>query len=125
MELFTKEQYEQLLANGAASAASEGGIDHQPVVKLFTPDAGATWLLSEIDPHQPDYAFGVADLGLGFVEMGSVYLPEIRELRGRAGLPVERDLGFTARGTVGDYCRIGANLETLNTSMIHAKMGGR
>lgn len=125
MELITKEQMDQLLANGAASAASEGGIDHQPVVKLFTPDAGATWLISEVDPYDPDYAYGVADLGVGFVEMGGIYLPEIRELRGRLNLPVERDLGFKARGTVGEYCRIGASLERLDTSAIHAKMGER
>jgi hypothetical protein len=33
---------DQLLANGARSAASED-IDPVPVVKLFTPDANATW----------------------------------------------------------------------------------
>ena len=31
-----------------------GYIDHKPVVKLFTPDAGRTWLLTEIDPDDPD-----------------------------------------------------------------------
>jgi hypothetical protein len=30
-------------------------------VKLFTPDAGATWLLTEIDPHDQDRGFGLCD----------------------------------------------------------------
>ncbi|WP_439331030.1 DUF2958 domain-containing protein [Mesorhizobium carmichaelinearum] len=34
------------------------------MVKLFTRDAGATWLLTEIDPDDPDHAFGLCDLGL-------------------------------------------------------------
>jgi hypothetical protein len=41
-------------------------IDFPPVVKLFTPDAGTTWLLTEIDPDDPDRAFGLCDLGSGF-----------------------------------------------------------
>jgi hypothetical protein len=36
--------------------------DFQPVVKLFMPDADRTWLLTEIDPDNPDIAFGLCDL---------------------------------------------------------------
>ncbi len=43
---------EVLLANGARTAAGDD-IDPVPVVKLFTPDAGATWLLTELDPDNP------------------------------------------------------------------------
>jgi Protein of unknown function (DUF2958) len=49
---------DQLLANGAKSAAGED-IDPIPVVKLFTPDANATWLLTELDPERPTIAFGL------------------------------------------------------------------
>lgn len=59
MKLLTAEIFNKLLANGKASAAKNGGIDHPPVVKLFTPDAGATWLLSELDPEDNDIAFGL------------------------------------------------------------------
>ena len=38
----------------------------------FTPDAGATWLLTEIDPDDHDHAFGLCDLGQGFPELGYV-----------------------------------------------------
>lgn len=120
--LITAEQMAQLLANGAASAASPDGIDHQPVVKLFTPDAGATWLLSEVDPYDHDYAFGVCDLGAGCPEIGSVLLSELAEVRGGLGLPVEQDLHFRPRATVGEYAAIASRLQHLSTDAIHAEM---
>lgn len=106
MELLTDELKEQLLANGRQQAAVRGTddeIDFLPVVKLFTPDAGATWLLTEIDPDEPDLAFGLCDLGLGFPEVGSVSLAELASVRGKLGLPVERDLHFVARETLSAY----------------------
>jgi hypothetical protein len=81
---------DQLLANGARSAAGED-IDPFPLVKLFTPDANATWLLTELDPDRPTIAFGLCDLGLGSPELGYVSLEEIASVRGPMGLPVERD----------------------------------
>lgn len=84
---------ERLLANGRISAAGET-IDPQPVVKLFTPDANATWLLTELDPDDPGIAFGLCDLGLGAPELGYVALAEIAGIRGRFGLPIERDDHF-------------------------------
>ncbi|WP_143279725.1 DUF2958 domain-containing protein [Bradyrhizobium diazoefficiens] len=77
--------------------------DHLPVVKLFTPDAGATWLLTECDPDEPDRLFGLCDLGLGCPELGYVSLTEITELRGKLGLPVERDKHFVADRPISAY----------------------
>lgn len=62
----TDDQRTVLLANGRR-ALEEEGFDPVPVV---TPDAGATWLLTEIDPDGPDHAFGLCDLGLGCPELG-------------------------------------------------------
>jgi hypothetical protein len=77
MTLITKAQIEQLLANGRAQrAAMDQGLpalDFEPVVKLFTPDGGATWLLTELDPNG-GLAFGLCDLGLGCPELGYVSL---------------------------------------------------
>ncbi len=101
--LITKPQKQRLLANGISSNEAQGEIDHLPVVKLFTPDAGCTWLLSEIDPENPDIAFGLCDLGLGFPELGYVCLSEIHALRGKLGLPVERDRHFTPTKTLSKY----------------------
>lgn len=102
MDLLTAEDRAQLLTNGQRTA---DGMQHDPfpVVKLFTPDAGATWLLTEIDPHNPDIAFGLCDLGLGAPELGTVSLRELAKLRGKLGLPVERDTAFTADMPLSRY----------------------
>jgi hypothetical protein len=100
--IITAEQRAQMLANGARSAAGED-IDPFPIVKLFTPDASATWLLTELDPEDPDIAFGLCDLGMGFPELGSVSLSEITSVRGPFGLPIERDLHFKADRPLSRY----------------------
>ena len=109
MKLLTASLRDQLLANGQANRRADGlprrngCIDHMPVVKLFTPDAGATWLLTELDPDDPDLAFGLCDLGLGFPELGYVSLSELEALRGPHGYPVERDIHFAAGKTLSAY----------------------
>lgn len=103
-KLITDEQRALLLANGRQSL-EQANFDPAPVVKLFTPDAGATWLLTEIDPDDHDHAFGLCDLGLGFPELGWVSLAEITTVRGRLGLPVERDLHFEAQKRLSAYAR--------------------
>ncbi|MGE0061432.1 MAG: DUF2958 domain-containing protein [Xanthobacteraceae bacterium] len=107
MKLLTKDIRERLLANGRIRLQlQEDGraeADFIPVVKLFTPDAGCTWLLTELDPDDPDIAFGLCDLGLGFPELGSVSISELESIRGRLGLPVERDLHFAPRKTLSAY----------------------
>ena len=103
-KLIADEQLVQLLANGRLSLEQEN-FDPAPVIKLFTPDAGATWLLTEIDPDDHDHAFGLCDLGLGFPELGWVSLAEIAAVRGRLGLPVERDLHFQAQKRLSVYAR--------------------
>ena len=103
-KLLTDEQRALLMANGRHSLEHES-FDPAPVVKLFTPDAGATWLLTEIDPDDHDHAFGLCDLGHGFPEMGWVSLAELASVRGRLGLPVERDLHFEAEKRLSGYAR--------------------
>ena len=102
--LITAEQRIVLLANGRESLENPD-FDPAPVVKLFTPDAGATpWLLTEIDPDDHDHAFGLCDLGLGMPEIGWVSLGELAMVRGRLGLPIERDLSFPRREAVERLC---------------------
>jgi hypothetical protein len=103
--LITEQQRTQLLANGQAHAEGQD-IDPPPVVKLFTPDAQATWLLTELDPEDGDTAFGLCDLGLGMPELGSVLLSELSTIRGPLGLPVERDLHFISRRTLSEYAAL-------------------
>jgi hypothetical protein len=103
MKLMTKAQYDQLIKNGQASLESEGGIDHKPVIKLFSPVGAATWLISELDPEDPDIAFGLADLGMGCPELGSVSMKELEGVTLRFGLKIERDLYWEADKTLGQY----------------------
>jgi hypothetical protein len=100
--LLTTEQRALMLANGQRSAAGLE-TDDFPVVKLFTPDGSCTWLLTELDPDDPDIAFGLCDLGMGFPELGSVRISELESVRGKLGLPVERDLHFLADKPLSAY----------------------
>lgn len=107
MKLLTKSIREQLLRNGEIRrqelAQEVTETDFEPVVKLFTPDAACTWLLTELDPEDPDIAFCLCDLGMGCPELGYVSVTELESVRGRLGLPVERDLHFTADRTLCAY----------------------
>lgn len=103
-KLITKQQKTQMLRNGMQTKKDNIG-NHKPVVKLFMPDGGGTWLLSELSPDEPDIAFGLCDLGLGFPELGYVSLSELASVRGTLGLPVERDLGFKAEKSILEYSR--------------------
>ncbi|GAB2564446.1 DUF2958 domain-containing protein [Spirosoma aerophilum] len=108
MKLFTKEQLTKLLHNGSPEHI---GKDHIPVVKLFTPDAGCTWLLTEIDLEETDLAFGLCDLGLGFPELSYISITELLSIRGRFGLPVERDSHFEGKHPISIYAR-SANMKS-------------
>ena len=57
------------------------------------------------DPDDHDHAFGLCDLGLGFPELGWVSLAEIETVRGRLGLPVERDLHFAPQKSLSVFAR--------------------
>ena len=60
-------------------------------VKWFTPDANWTWYVMEYDPETGD-CYGLVD-GLE-KEFGYFNIEEIKKIRGKFGLPVERDQWF-------------------------------
>jgi hypothetical protein len=98
MKLITKEIERRLLENGRRPDE-----DHRPVVKFFDPCGAATWLITQMDPDEPDILFGLCDLGLGFPELGPVRLSELESVKGRLGLGIERDLYFEARYPLSVY----------------------
>lgn len=108
MKLLLDSHIKTMRANGRRQTGNGGchAVDFKPVVKLFTADAQCTWLLTEIDPENPDIAFGLCDLGMGFPELGSVSLSEIAALRGKLGLPVERDRYFKAKYPLSVYTSV-------------------
>jgi hypothetical protein len=90
----TDEQWRLLLEHGARSAAGEE-LDPHPVLLLELADPVMFWMLTEVDPHDEDRAFGLCDLGLGMPELGYVSLSEIAALRGRGrGQSVQADATF-------------------------------
>lgn len=111
--LFTAAIRKKLIANFRDNQSVETQQDHQPVVKIFTPDAQATWLFSELDPAL-DQLFGLCDLGIGYPELGYVDLQELTTLRGCLGLPVERDLHFKAKGTLDYYAALARKSGCIN-----------
>ena len=103
--LTTIHQHTQLLANGAARAAGMR-IDPLPVVRLFTPDAHAVWLLAALDPADSDTAWGLIDLGIGMPELGTIKLSDLAAIVGPRQQPIQRDLYFRALRPLSEYFRL-------------------
>ena len=90
-----------LLTTGILQSLPELGstpdvLDPVVHVKFFTPDAGWTWYVTEGGRENDDVIF------FGFVvgmcpEWGYFSLSELKQIRGKLGLPVERDLYFEPR----------------------------
>lgn len=105
MVLLDEKLRERLLENGRIRVLFDdrGVPDFFPVVKFFTPDAGCVWLLTDLNPDDPDSAYGLCDLGMGYPQMGKVLISELEAVRGAQGLPVERDPHFTPTKTISAY----------------------
>ena len=118
MKLITKEIRAKLLANFDKRIALEGVIydegstqeqvdrayvelrSFQPAVKLFNPCGSGTWYLTEMIPEDHSTVFGLADLGLGFPEMGYISLRELEEIELPYGMRIERDIHWTTDQTI-------------------------
>ncbi|AGW88392.1 DUF2958 domain-containing protein [Cupriavidus necator] len=103
--LITAEQRAQLLANGRAYAAGHAD-DPLPVVRLFTPDAHATWLLAALDAADGDTAYGLCDVGIGMPELGHVKLSDLTSIVGPLKRPILRDLYFRPNRSLSAYAQL-------------------
>lgn len=113
MNLLTPEQKQKLLDNGSPRNRDK---DHPPVVRLFIPDTPCVWLLSELVPNEePDIAFGLCDLGMGFPELGSVSLSELESVRKGRTFAVERDEHFEAEYPMSVYAEAARNAQEITT----------
>jgi hypothetical protein len=101
MPLLTPQDVLALRGNERIQART-GSHDPVPVVKLFDPCGAATWLLTEL-AEDGDTLFGLCDLGMGCPELGYVSLHELQSVRGRLGLPLERDQHFRPRQPLSCY----------------------
>lgn len=101
MTFLTEQQRTQMLANGAARATGRA-IDPYPVVKLYTLDAPACWLLTELEADG-DRAYGLTDAGTGFPELGHVSLSALDGVRGPRGMRIVADPHFRPRQPLSGY----------------------
>lgn len=67
--------------------STDGSKKDRPAVKLFVTVGEAFWVVWEYD-KESDIAFGLGDLGMGFPEIGSI---SIAEMRGNLAQWIERD----------------------------------
>lgn len=104
-QLLTDDDHARLLANGQARTAARD-TDPLPVVRLFTPDAHATWLLAWLDPADGDTAYGVIDLGIGMPALGSIRISELESIIGPRQQPVMRDRYFQPVRPLSEYLRL-------------------
>lgn len=100
MPLIDSASRERLLANGR-----NRDQDHAPVIKVFNPMGGQTWLFSELDPEDNDTLFGLCDLGFGEPEIGNVSLTELLDVAKGLRLGLERDLSFRGEYPLSVYAR--------------------
>lgn len=92
----------QLLENGR-EAKAKTDFDPKPVLKLFAPWCGMTWLISEMSPDNNDVLFGLADLEVGEPEVGAILLSDLASMEGPGGLQVEADRFFVPQRTLNQY----------------------
>jgi hypothetical protein len=102
--LITQRQWHRMNINHRIRHYGEhvGKFDPRPVVKLIAPDGTssewgpAVWLLSDI--CDDGTAYGFYDLGYGSPELGTVYMSDIRGMRG-----LVRDVRFVADRSLSGY----------------------
>jgi hypothetical protein len=72
------------------------------VAKLYTLDAGAVWLLTELDADG-NTAYGLCDAGTGYPELGQVSLSALELVRGPKGMRIVADPHFKSRQPISAY----------------------
>lgn len=88
MKLLTKALAKKIPALYAQDGKGQDAIAY---AKFFTPDANFTWYVTELDQETGE-CFGLV---VGFErELGYFTLDELQTIRGKFGLPVERDRWF-------------------------------
>lgn len=86
MQLLTKQLREMV----PPLYSTENESDPLALCKFFTPDAHWTWYVLEFDGSDLCFGYVVGDEP----ELGYFSLKELAGIRGKLGLPVERDLYF-------------------------------
>lgn len=103
-KIMTKAIENKLKKNYEKNQEAEGSLDFKPELKLFGGSA-CTWLISEYD-EESQLFFGLADLGMGFPEMGWISKQELESVRFPPfNLPIERDRYFSPEKKLAEYAK--------------------
>lgn len=113
MELFPPEIRARLLARGEIRRAAienpgdksafHRAMELHPIVKIYMTVPRRVWLLTDIDPILPDYAFGLADLGTGKPIVNFVNVSAFAYARQQLGLSIFRDPDFKPAKSLREY----------------------
>lgn len=93
MKLLTKEILKKFPAIG--DTGDKDAADVPIIAKFFIASSSATWYATEYNPDTNEM-FGFAEILPGCGELGYFNFNEIKDLRGKFGLGLERDLYFNA-----------------------------
>ena len=106
MKLLTKEIERKLRKNAETKPRNMGNV---PVVKFFNPCGAYTALFTEL-AADGDTLFGLADLGMGYPELGYSSLKEIASVKVPPfGLGIERDMYFKTDKCLEEYANVARN----------------
>lgn len=90
MKLFTKADDKKLFAQYSKGSDLQS---QKVIVKIFNPYGRGSWFIMNSDPNDPDYLWGIVDLGHG-AEIGSISRSELETYKNKFGLGFERDSSF-------------------------------
>lgn len=102
-----------ILRANAELGAHDEAFDPAPVVKFVNPLGQARWLASELYADD-DTMFGLADLGMGFPELGEFSLSELASIRLPHRLGIERDYFFRGRFPLSVYAEAARRTGTIS-----------
>lgn len=103
---FTDNELAQAIRQYDHSEKMRDGRHSLPIIKLIMADddgVHCTWLISEVDPHELDEAYGLIDQGLGLPEPSFLSLRKLSRLRNSEGFLVKRVENFCANGNISAY----------------------
>ena len=75
MNIFTQEEFDQMLSNGESEYNDR---NHVPLVEVFITNSACRFLLTEIHPYDYNFAYGLCDFGKGCPEMSYVSIKKLQ-----------------------------------------------
>lgn len=109
LETFTNEQKKVLFKNGKGA---NSGKNHIPVVELKVGKLGYRFLITELDPQEPQYAFGLCDYNTD-LQIGLVNLLDLERKATEKGAKLEIRSAFTGKYNLAVYCKAAFDFGTI------------